>query len=547
MKSQHRWLSGAGRRLVAIVGAVAIAAGGALAIAVPAGANTSTASVPYSCTTNVGINQAATYSATITDSVDPAAIGQSVTYQFVVPFDQAPPPVTATYLGGTVTYPIPPGLTVTAVSTPPKAGSNLSSTVQVQGSNIVVTTTGSQPIDGGNHPAPDLFVTGTVTAVAAGVGVVWRTPSKLVANVNAQIVGSVVATCLPDDPNAVIATTTVPGTPLSPKATNQTVAVPYGATKGITLSATDPDTPLAQLTYSVTTNPAHGALTGTAPNLVYKPTAKYVGTDSFTFTAHDPQGLSGVGTISIKDLPAISIDNDPPTVAITAPANGSVFTTGQVVKAAYTCSDVTTAVESCTGSVANGASISTTTGAHSITIDATDTAGNRGRQTVSYRVIDPAIVKQNFNSTNVIPLACDDLVPPLTPRTVPATASAPSQVGDRPHVHDEVCARGPLRRRAHDRDERHLHLGRAGQRNRPLGPEGSRDRHGRGIGCRDRGQGGVDGPGTDRRREHVGDDLHAARDRRDHPGDDDTERRGADPARAVQGRPIRSPASGRSP
>ena len=77
------------------------------------------------CTTNGFGNQTATYSATITDSVDPAAVGQSVTYRFVVPFAQDPPPVTATYKGGTVRYPIPAGLTVTAVSTPPKAGSNL--------------------------------------------------------------------------------------------------------------------------------------------------------------------------------------------------------------------------------------------------------------------------------------------------------------------------------------------------------------------------------------------------------------------------------------
>ena len=69
-----------------------------------------------------------------------------MTYQFVVPFDQDPPPVTATYQGGTVTYPIPVGLNVTAVSTPPKAGSNLTATAKVQGTNIVVTTTG-QPAD----------------------------------------------------------------------------------------------------------------------------------------------------------------------------------------------------------------------------------------------------------------------------------------------------------------------------------------------------------------------------------------------------------------
>ena len=53
-----------------------------------------------------------------------------------------------------------------------------------------MTTTGNQPIDGGTYPTPDLFVTGTVTSAAAGPGVVWKTPSQIVANVNAQFVGA---------------------------------------------------------------------------------------------------------------------------------------------------------------------------------------------------------------------------------------------------------------------------------------------------------------------------------------------------------------------
>jgi hypothetical protein len=53
------------------------------------------------------------------------------------------------------------------------------------------------------------------------------------------------------------------------------------------------------LTYTVVTNPAHGTLTGTAPNLTYTPTTGYTGADSFTFKANDGKVDSNVATVSI--------------------------------------------------------------------------------------------------------------------------------------------------------------------------------------------------------------------------------------------------------
>jgi hypothetical protein len=45
--------------------------------------------------------------------------------------------------------------------------------------------------------------------------------------------------------------------------------------------------------------PAHGALTGTAPNLVYVPAPGYYGPDRFRFVADDGQSPSGVATVHI--------------------------------------------------------------------------------------------------------------------------------------------------------------------------------------------------------------------------------------------------------
>ena len=53
------------------------------------------------------------------------------------------------------------------------------------------------------------------------------------------------------------------------------------------------------LTFYNVTPPAHGTLTGTAPNLIYTPAAGYTGTDRFTFQTNDTLTTSELGTVSI--------------------------------------------------------------------------------------------------------------------------------------------------------------------------------------------------------------------------------------------------------
>jgi len=50
-------------------------------------------------------------------------------------------------------------------------------------------------------------------------------------------------------------------------------------------------------------DPAHGTLSGTAPNLTYTPDADFYGTDSFTFHVNDGFNDSNVATITIEVLP----------------------------------------------------------------------------------------------------------------------------------------------------------------------------------------------------------------------------------------------------
>ncbi len=92
-----------------------------------------------------------------------------------------------------------------------------------------------------------------------------------------------------------------------PVANNQAITVNKNTQQAITLTATDPNND--PLTYTVVTQPAHGTLTGTAPNLNYNPDTDYVGADSFTFKANDGTTDSNIATVSITvQGPA----NDPP-------------------------------------------------------------------------------------------------------------------------------------------------------------------------------------------------------------------------------------------
>jgi hypothetical protein len=112
-----------------------------------------------------------------------------------------------------------------------------------------------------------------------------------------------------------------------------------------------------------------------------------LGTHTFTVTATDVAGnpASAFTTYVVTPPP----DTTPPTVTITSPADGSVFSVGQVVLADYGCADEVggSGVATCDGPVANGGSIDTSLGTHTFTVTATDAAGNQTVATTSYAVL----------------------------------------------------------------------------------------------------------------------------------------------------------------
>ncbi|HEY6017532.1 MAG TPA: PxKF domain-containing protein, partial [Gaiellaceae bacterium] len=83
---------------------------------------------------------------------------------------------------------------------------------------------------------------------------------------------------------------------------------------------------------------------------------------------------------------AFAIDQTPPTVAAGVPADGAVYTSGTPVPAAFTCADSGSGVAACDGTVAAGANLDTSSGAHTFTVHATDNVGHETTLTRRYVV-----------------------------------------------------------------------------------------------------------------------------------------------------------------
>ncbi len=88
------------------------------------------------------------------------------------------------------------------------------------------------------------------------------------------------------------------GMPRTPYAFPQSLTLLMNKSRAITLTAT-----AGAVSYSVVTPPAHGTLTGTAPNLTYTPSANYIGLDSFTFKVNNGTTDSTPATVSLDVIP----------------------------------------------------------------------------------------------------------------------------------------------------------------------------------------------------------------------------------------------------
>lgn len=70
--------------------------------------------------------------------------------------------------------------------------------------------------------------------------------------------------------------------------------------QAINLTLESSDVEGSNLTYTLVSNPLHGTITGTAPNLTYTPNSNYTGADNFTFKVNDGVSDSNTSVVSIS-------------------------------------------------------------------------------------------------------------------------------------------------------------------------------------------------------------------------------------------------------
>ena len=104
---------------------------------------------------------------------------------------------------------------------------------------------------------------------------------------------------------------------------------------------------------------------------------------TYTCTATNATG-SATKSVTIKR------DTVAPAVSLKAPANNAIYSVGQKVLASYDCTDATSGMASCAGTVAAGTAIATSVaGPQSFSVTGTDNAGNAATKTVNYIVEPP--------------------------------------------------------------------------------------------------------------------------------------------------------------
>ncbi|NLF17075.1 MAG: cadherin-like domain-containing protein [Lentisphaerae bacterium] len=100
-----------------------------------------------------------------------------------------------------------------------------------------------------------------------------------------------------------------------PVAVAQSITLPEDGVATVVLTAWDVDDD--PLTYEIVAGPAHGTLSGSAPNLIYTPDPDYFGSDQVTFQAHDGTAPSTAAAVTLTVTP---VNDAPEVIGLWVPA-----------------------------------------------------------------------------------------------------------------------------------------------------------------------------------------------------------------------------------
>jgi hypothetical protein len=142
-------------------------------------------------------------------------------------------------------------------------------------------------------------------------------------------------------------------------------------------------------------------------------TGELIASDGKVFDGFGSQvGISGDTIVASAIYRTVGANNDQgtlyvftrpgPSVSITSPHNGAVYGQGQVVHAAFGCSDAADGpgLAGCAGTASNGSPINTTPGTHIFTAAATDNAGQQSSQSVTYTVLAIPVLARAHQTHN---------------------------------------------------------------------------------------------------------------------------------------------------
>jgi len=100
-----------------------------------------------------------------------------------------------------------------------------------------------------------------------------------------------------------------------------------------------------------------------------------------------------------------------PAVSIVSPANGATYLLNAAVAAQYSCTDKTSTVKSCTGTVPSGTRFNTASvGTKSFTVTGVDKAGNRRSVVRSYKVVTRTGVSCGGAAATIVGTAGNDVL-----------------------------------------------------------------------------------------------------------------------------------------
>ncbi|RYY25598.1 MAG: autotransporter domain-containing protein, partial [Sphingomonadales bacterium] len=181
--------------------------------------------------------------------------------------------------------------------------------------------------------------------------------------------------------------------PPAPVAVNRSAAVAYNSTG----TAIDLGTSITGVRTSIAvgTAPAHGTTSIAGEVVTYTPTTGYFGTDSFTYTATGPGGVSNVATVTLTvATPAAPVAANRSGVAVPFNSTGTAIDLTSSVTGVYTSIAVATApahgITAIAGSVVTYTPTAGYFGTDSFTYTATGPGGVSNTATVTLTVATPA-------------------------------------------------------------------------------------------------------------------------------------------------------------